>query len=132
MRELTTHQVKGAQGDGTRIFVLDGPGQGGACHRYAVGEFIYEPDEALASEAAEDALCFVGFQNGPIKEHGVNGVQNEHLLAIVVDRLECFQAGPFASEENDEALQHVRDALERLQKRTRDRIARGVEGHDKP
>lgn len=68
------------------------------------------------------------FQNGPIKEFGVNGVTQESLLAIIIDRLKSFQSGPFACEANAFALSHCKSALHELQKRTRARIARGIEG----
>ena len=58
----------------------------------------------------------------------VNGVTQEALLAIVIDRLRSFQAGPFACDENGEALDYCGYALAALQKRTLARIARGVEG----
>jgi len=70
----------------------------------------------------------VTFQNGPIREAGVNGVTQEALLAIVIDRLESFQAGPFPSDQNAVALDHVKAALWHLKERTRMRLARGVEG----
>ena len=71
------------------------------------------------------------FQNGPIKEFGVNGLTQEALLAIIIDRLRCFQSGPFACHDNEIALDYCKEALFTLQKRTRERIARGVEGTNK-
>lgn len=138
MREITTHKVegKGAGADSTRIFVLDEPGPGGACHHYVVDfdldeQFAVEElcEELLDTDA--EPLLRLQFQNGPIQERGVNGVQQEHLLAIVADRLQSFQAGPFANAYNQEALEHVLAALDALHRRTRDRLARGVEGFNK-
>lgn len=117
MRELKNHRVAGK--DTSTIWALDAPGQGGACHAYRVWF-----GDALESPSALE----IYFQNGPIQEVGVNGVQQEHLLAIVEDRLACFQAGPFANTYNQEALACVRDALAALKRRTADRIARNVEG----
>lgn len=68
----------------------------------------------------------IQFQNGNPLEVGPNGVTMEALLAIVADRLECLQSGKFACPENQAALFDVRGALEALQSRTRDRIARDV------
>ncbi len=68
------------------------------------------------------------FQDGPIKEAGVNGVMDENLIAIVIDRLKGFQAGPYACIPNAVALTALEGALEALQSRTKDREARGVEG----
>lgn len=70
----------------------------------------------------------VYFQNGPIAEVGVNSVTHEALLAIVIDRLRCFQAGQFACPENADALTHATEALEALKSRARNRMARGVDG----
>jgi hypothetical protein len=68
------------------------------------------------------------FQKGPIQEVGANGCSNEDLLAIVADRLECFQRGKFACSHNARALSSIRGALLHLNKRTADRKKRGVEG----
>jgi hypothetical protein len=114
-RTINDHVVQGDTARQLIIEVLDEPGQGGANHLYAIRNGL-------------DFLCSVRFQNGPIKEFGVNGITQEALLAIVIDRLRCFQAGPFAGEHNAIALEKCEDALNHLQARTRDRIARGVEG----
>ena len=117
MRSLQTNP-----NDHTQIGVLDEPGAGGACHRYVVvrkRELKSQPQEPLTQ---------VTFQEGPIKESGVNGCQQEDLLAIVVDRLEHFQKGPFPCEQNERALTLVRNALNVLQACTRERQQRGVEG----
>jgi len=117
MRTLTTHIVEGDSANHQiEIAVLDEPGHGGACHLYRV----------------DGGRCMVGFQNGPIKEYGVNGITHEALLAILIDRMEGFQSGPYASADNATALDHLRGALSALQNRTRERLARGVEGtHEK-
>lgn len=68
------------------------------------------------------------FQHGPIGEVGVNGITNEVLLAIVIDRLEGFQSSKWACMENQVALDKCKDALNQLEQRTQKRTARGVEG----
>jgi len=115
VRELTSHKVNGVN-DGLQIVVLDEPGPGGAHHKYGIN--------LLTNQGCSGPI--ISFQNGPIKEAGVNGVTNESLLAILIDRLECFQSGPFACEENAEALDDLRHALRRLRFRTKTRLARGV------
>lgn len=70
----------------------------------------------------------VRFQHGPIKEVGVNGLTNEVLLAIVIDRLRGFQSGPFSCRENAIALTKVEESLLWMHKRTLGRVERGVEG----
>lgn len=122
MRTLTDHIANPAN-EALSITVLDEPGQGGACHAYSV-TWDSRPDPATI----RTTQCMIEFQNGPINEVGVNGVTQEALLAIVIDRLRGFQSGEFKCRENAIALTHCEDALLWLQKRTRDRMARGVEG----
>ena len=116
MRELTSHKVNGLN-DALTILVNDAPGHGNACHIYTI--IRTEDDKPLNA---------IAFQNGPIQETGVNGISQEALLAIIEDRLIGFQTGEYATRENAIALNHVQTAMMWLQKRTRDRIARGVEG----
>lgn len=70
----------------------------------------------------------VNFQEGPIKEAGVNGVNNEDLIAMVICRLEHFQQSPFSSRDNAMAITKLEEALLWLRKRTIGRENRGVEG----
>lgn len=124
MREITSHVVNPVN-DKIKITVMDEPGAGGANHNY----LITTPDWTRAPDGSgAKGVWDINFQNGPIAEHGVNGVTQESLLAIVEDRLSCFQAGPFACTENADALSHVRIAMQILQNRTRERMSRGVEG----
>ena len=102
----------------TKVTVLDEPGQGGACHKYAIAT-VGEPNTVVG---------MIDFQNGPIKEFGVNGCHQEDLLAIVIDRLQSFQAGPFACRENALALTKIQEAMHWLNHRTNERKTRGVEG----
>ena len=118
MRELTNHKLNGLN-DALTITVLDEPGQGNACHVYAISQ---------ATELGHRELTRIEFQNGPILEAGVNGISGEALLAIVIDRLRGFQDGQFACRENDFAMWKLEEALMWLQKRTRERLVRGVEG----
>lgn len=120
MREITTHAVNGLN-EALKIFVMDTPGAGNACHEY---EIACE----LPNTQGYNVLSIVDFQNGPIAEAGINGVSNEALLAIVRDRLEGFQSGAYACSENAYALAYVQYAMMWLKDRTAARTARGVEG----
>lgn len=75
-----------------------------------------------------DQLCAIDFQEGPIKECGVNGVCNEDLINMVIIRLVCFQNSKFKCKENDMAITKLEEALLWLRKRTMSRESRGVEG----
>ena len=185
VRELTSHRVNGLN-EAIRIFVLDKPGQGNACHEYLVcvptpgiagggADIIREAQEGDAQEGDDaefkQSIGFrfegredtdpsriiyvpneqtlmteewlagwpgslkryyetqaVSFQNGPIKENGYNGNSQEAMIAILIDRLEGFQAGPYKCHDNQMALDHIQGARLWLHKRTMDRVGRGVEG----
>lgn len=113
MRTLGNHKVNPVNEQLT-IEVTDEPGAGGACHSY----MLRWPGDAIE----------LRFQNGPIAEVGVNGITHEALLAVLIDRLEHFQAGPYACHENLMALESLRNAQGALHARTMARIERGVEG----
>lgn len=125
-RELTDHQIDPSASYWQRldIAVLDKPGHGNACHRYV----IFHPNDDFNQELNSSMAQYINFQDGPIKEFGINGVTQETLLTIVIDRLRGFQSGDFACRENAIALTHIETALMWLQNRTRKRLARGVEG----
>jgi hypothetical protein len=124
VRELTSHKVN-VLNEALKVRVMDEPGSGGACHQY----LISTPNKPLRSELSSPAVnCEIEFQNGPIGEFGVNGISQEALLAILEDRLVGFQSGPYATADNAEALEHIRAAMECLHRRTKARVARGVEG----
>lgn len=70
----------------------------------------------------------IHFQEGPIKECGVNGVCNEDLINMVLCRLQHFQESEFKCEENANAIIYLKSALDELRNRTNKREKRGVEG----
>ncbi len=106
----------------TKISVGDKRDQGGICYEY----YISRSDENNNPDIGE--FGHILFQNGPIKEFGVNGCHQEDLLAIVIDRLRSFQAGEFSCPENNLALIKLEEAMHWLNCRTNSRINRGVEG----
>ena len=130
MRELTGHRVNPAN-DTLRIVVTDAPGAGGANHRYEITGFDATKNPSANSGVDGQIRTSILFQNGPIPDAGVNGLTQEVLLEIVADRLQSFQAGPFANSYNAEALKHVLLAKQSLLDRTRERMGRGVEGTHK-
>lgn len=121
-RSIDFHKINECN-DKVDITVLDAPGSGGASHEYLVT--VNGLDDLWVSDT------ILRFQNGPINEVGVNGLTQEVLLAILIDRLKAFHAGPYNSDENYEALVHCRLALNALNKRTNRRVSEGVEGTHK-
>lgn len=117
VRHIDSHKVNPVN-EQIEIQVLDEPGHGAASHDYLVRV-------PLKNGEYNVPICF---QNGPIAEVGVNGITHEVLLAILIDRLEAFQDGPYACHENELALTKIKEAKEWLFSRTRERMQRGVEG----
>lgn len=130
MRTLTDHIVDGDSANHQlTIETADGVASDGANHRYRISGFDTGPNSSEDSPYLGGAKSTtVLFQKGPIREVGVNGITHESLLTIIIDRLRSYQAGPFASPYNGTALAHCEAALFDLQNRTRERIARNVEG----
>ena len=126
MKTITSHKLNGLN-DAIHIAAVDEPGPGGANHDYLL---VLDPEPNKTNDQERTQLARVlriNFQNGPIKE-GFNGFTNEAILAVLIHRMEGFQSGQFKCRENAIALTHLEEAMMWLQKRTRDRMARGVEG----
>jgi hypothetical protein len=66
-------------------------------------------------------------EESPKLETVNDGTTNEELLAVLIDRL-SFLNGKFPCRENSIVLTKLEESLMWLNKRTNDRIARGVEG----
>ena len=119
---ITTHHAPGLN-EQLKLEVLDEPGRGNMHHEYLISTILDGYTFGVVAGAV-----VLKFQKGPIKEAGVNGISNEILLAIVMHRLQCAQAGEYACQENQDALACITSGLEALHSRTKNRVARGVEG----
>lgn len=113
MRKIHDHKVMGL---GLPVAATDEPGHGGANHEYEI------------TDGDGGILCRVVFQNGGVQTVGLNGVTHEALLAIVLDRLRSFNAGPYSCRENALAITKIEEALHWLHHHTLARMSRGVEG----
>lgn len=93
-------------------------------------EYSYNAPHNFKVLKAEDSteLCNIHFQEGPIKECGVNGVNNEDLINMVICRLNGFQNSEFNCRENALAITKLEEALLWLRKRTIRREQEGKEG----
>lgn len=74
----------------------------------------------------------IEWQNGPLGRGTTrlepNGAFVETVIAAALQRIAHYQASKFACEENARAVTHLQEALMWLDKRTRDREVRKVEG----
>lgn len=119
MREIKTHLVDGAK-EQVRIEQWENePAPGGAPSAYNL---------FVSHLGSTHELCKIRFQKGALTDtNAPNGITNESLIAVVIDRLQHLQRGPLACRENAIAITKLEEALLWLQSRTRDRIARGVD-----
>ena len=119
MRTITTHHDGHGLNEAIEI-VADELGPGGASHHYNV---TYRKGE-IGTQVAD-----VQFQKGPRDIGGSTpGVTDVALLAIVRDRVEAFQAGEFACQENAMALEGLIMAMDWMRIRADNRADRGVLG----
>jgi hypothetical protein len=74
----------------------------------------------------------IAWQRGPLGRGAGRKPQNgafvEDVIAAAADRIEYYQGGRFACDDNAEALEHLRLALAALNRRTASRESRQVEG----
>ncbi|MFQ4783759.1 hypothetical protein C4U37_06715 [Clostridioides difficile] len=75
-----------------------------------------------------EPIQYLTFQEGAIKECGVNGINNEDVILAVITRLEAFQESKYACRENEKAIEKLEECLMWLRKRTLDRENRSVVG----
>lgn len=119
-REITTHKHNDCN-EAIGVFAVDEPGNGGAHHHYQISWPGDEPNHP-------HRFVNLTYQNGPIKEVGTNGITEQSLLAVIIDRMQCFQKGPYSCRENAIALTKLEEALHWMEHRTKARQSRGVEG----
>lgn len=103
----------------TNVVAIDDrdPAAGNASHTYGI------------QYGGPSDVCRIQFQHGPRGIAGSTpGVFDDDLLAIVDDRLSGFQSGPYACQENADALNLVRAAREALGLRVARRVSQGVLG----
>lgn len=103
------------------IYAIDEKGNGGANHRYV----ITKSDETVwtCGNNTIGILEDIQFQNGPRHVEGSqHGILDTDLLEIVRHRIQCFQAGQFATEYNAKALEHIELALMYMNRRVEDRL----------
>lgn len=103
------------------VLAADEPGPGGASHCYR--------GYITAQDGATNHCLFVQFQEGPRNVEGSTpGLTEAALLAVLIDRLRGFQAGPYACRENAIMLTKLEECLHWTRARADARARRGVLG----
>ena len=91
-----------------------------------------DADENPAGGITSGCGFTIAWQNGPLgRGEGrdePNGAFVEDVIAAAVDRLRFYQLSKFKCRENEDAIDYLCRALERLDTRTANRESRGGEG----
>lgn len=135
-RRIHTHED--GHGFQERIEVRsDEPAEHGPAYAYEVRQDItktaYGVHVTNSPGYASEVVARVQFQRGaPGAVDSTPGCTESALLAILIDRAEGHQRGPFACAENEAVLGHLRAALALQKQRADERAARGVLGRSRP
>jgi len=114
-REIKTHHDGLGLNDLISI-TADELGAGNASHTYRLN----------IEGGAESVIVF---QHGPRNETGSTaGVTDQAVLSVLIDRMKCFNAGPYGCRENALALTKMEEALHWMRARAEERRSRGVLG----
>lgn len=128
VRGITDHKISELNRRAISVVTRDAVDLDGANHRYRIEAFEKIPDGYGEFTVDVKESVEIKFQQGGLAEVGVNGISDQALLAVVLDRLRGFQQGPFSSRENALAITKLEECLLWMGKRYADRAARGVEG----
>lgn len=125
-RELFDHKNNKFNRECVRVTTADLRASDNAHHKYVIDVI----ERAQTSDGVDKIvkICALDFQNGGLKEVGANGITDQALLAVVLDRLRSFNDGQFRCRENSIAITYLEEALMWMEKRSNDRARRGVEG----
>lgn len=99
-------------------------------HKYLLANFENDQNPAQIIQFIEKTTDPSGIGVGGDGEtlHTINdGTTNEEVLEMLIDRMKYLQA-KFPCKENACCITHLEEGLMWLEKRTRDRVKRGVEG----
>lgn len=125
-RELFDHRVTKLNRENIVVKTADLRGPDGAHHKYVIE--VVKPARTSDETDVIISSCEINFQDGGLQEAGPNGITEQALLAIVLDRLRSFNNGPYGCRENSIQITKIEEAMMWSGKRAADRAARGVEG----
>jgi hypothetical protein len=116
-RQVVDHHDGHGLNESIVIYTDEPDGSGGA-HQYTAW-------------IGDTRVAVVQFQKGPRNVEGSTpGMTEAALLAILIDRLRGFQAGPYSCRENAIQLTHLEETLHWTKARADARARRGVLGHN--
>lgn len=128
MREINAHRFAGPASKYLHVEAMDEPNETGASHVYEITGF-----GEIRAAGFLPGVCRLIFQKGSLQDMSTNnGITEATLLAVVLDRLKGFQAGPAPCRENAIIITKLEEALHWIEHRVRDRSIRGVQGTLQP
>lgn len=95
-------------------------------HRYELNLVVAKHDPGIVVQFIEKEPV-PGMTDGTL-QLVQDGTTNEEVIAMMIDRIQYLDA-KFPCQENKDAIVDLKDALYRLNLRTANRMARGVEGN---
>jgi hypothetical protein len=99
-----------------------------AIYRGELDNHYYSITAIGGDQPGINVLHHINFQKLPVHSVGVNGISDEALLAIVLDRLQFFQEKTeYKCPENDLAIEHVRSAIGACKARQDRRKSQGIQ-----
>ena len=126
VRVLTDHKTNKFNRECVNVSAIDKKSSDNANHRYEISVWKNAETSDQNDELVE--VCNLNFQNGGLKEVGANGITDQALIAVVLDRVRGFNGGQFRCRENSMIITKLEEAMLWMEKRSNDRARRGVEG----
>ena len=125
-RTLFDHKNNKFNRECIHVGAVDKPQSDGAHHQYVIE--VVKPAYTGDQQDQIVERCELNFQNGGLKEVGPNGITDQALLAITLDRMRGFNDGPYRCRENSIIITKLEEAMMWMEKRSNDRSRRSVEG----
>lgn len=126
-REIFDHKNNKFNRENIVVKTADLRASDNAHHKYTI-EVYGDPSGGVQPQWAVLHSELIEFQNGGLKEVGPNGITDQALIAIVLDRLRSFNDGQYRCRENSMMITKLEEALMWGEKRGNDRARRNVEG----
>lgn len=92
-------------------------------------QFVMQPPKGVPLRTLDWGTVF--FQDGPVREHGLNGIQTEDLIELALERMKIHQQQA-PCPENALTIDALQTAIDLQEGRRRERQQRGVEGTSRP
>lgn len=125
-RELFDHKNNKFNRECIKVETADLRASDSAHHAYKISVEVKAQTSNETDQTVHEVV--LQFQNGGLKEVGANGITDQALIAVVLDRMRSFNEGQFRCRENSMIITKLEEAMLWMEKRSNDRARRNVEG----